>query len=138
MPKKGRGQKPPRPAGTLRQPADPPNYDGETPKFCLHHICNGFDVHAVGADQQAAFAKTLQKLASSTWKELLQAPRHGQGFEYVPAAQIKAPIPPHFQGESRFMMFRYHGKLPMGGIRIRDVYHVLWIERAFGELYHHG
>jgi hypothetical protein len=35
-------------------------------------------------------------------------------------------------------MFRYDGRLPMGGIRVRDIYHVLWIEPEFGRLYDHG
>jgi hypothetical protein len=135
---RGRGQRPARSPGGVPEAPPPPNYDDETPKFCLHHICPGFDVHAVNANQQAAFAKTLQKLASSTWKDLLRAPRHGQGFEYIRTAQIRASVPRRFEGESRFMMFRYHGRLPMGGTRIRDVYHVLWIEGAFGDLYDHG
>lgn len=134
---RGRGQRPARSSGRVPEAPPPPNYDNETPKFCLHHICAGYDVHALEASQQASFAKTLQKLAASTWKDLLLAPRHGQGFEYIPAAQIKAPIPTRFQGESRFTVFRYQGRLPMGGTRIRDVYHVLWIERMFGELYDH-
>jgi hypothetical protein len=139
MAKKSRGQKPPRPAGGLiPEPAAPPNYDDETPKFCLHHISSHFDVHCLSPSRQAAFAKTLQKLASSTWKELLLAPRHGQGFEWIRVSQIRAPIPLRFHGEPRFMVFRYDGKLPMGGTRVRDVYHVLWIEPEFGQLYDHG
>jgi hypothetical protein len=36
------------------------------------------------------------------------------------------------------MVFRYHGKLPMAGVRVRDVYHVLWIEPGFGQFYAHA
>ena len=87
---------------------------------------------------QAAFAKTLQKLAASRWKDLITARRHGQGTEFIPARQFRAPIPPQFEAESRFMVFRYDGNLPMAGIRVRDVFHVLWIEPEFGRLYDHG
>jgi hypothetical protein len=114
------------------------SHDHETPKFCLHFIAGDFDVHALAADQQAAFAKTLQKLSSSTWRDLKLAPRHGQGTELIPRDQIRAPIPAQFQDEPRFMVFRYHGKLPMAGVRVRDVYHVLWIEPGFGQLYAHA
>ena len=53
-------------------------------------------------------------------------------------AQIKAPIPQQFGDRDKFMVFRYHGKLPMGGVRVGDVYHVLWIEPEFNRLYDHG
>jgi hypothetical protein len=140
MPNKprNRGQRPQAASGTLSQPSAPPNYDNETPKFCLNFLRSGFDVHALDAAGQAAFAKTLQKLASSRWKDLITAPRHGQGTELIPAGQIRAPIPTQFQGEEKFMVFRYDGKLPMAGVRVRDVFHVLWIEPEFGRLYDHG
>ncbi len=36
------------------------------------------------------------------------------------------------------MAFRYHGLLPMAGVRIGEIYHVPWIEPEFGLLYDHG
>ena len=36
------------------------------------------------------------------------------------------------------MVLRYKGKLPMAGIRVQDVLHILWIEPHFGDLYDHG
>jgi hypothetical protein len=114
------------------------SHDDETPKFCLHFVAPGFDVHALDVEKQAALAKTLQKLSASRWKDLKLAPRRGQGSELIPASQIKASIPPQFQDEPKFMVFRYCGKLPMAGIRIRDVYHVIWIEPEYGRLYSHG
>ena len=41
-------------------------YNKETPKFCLRYLANGFDVHALTTQQQAEFAKTLQKLTGFT------------------------------------------------------------------------
>lgn len=135
---KNRG-KPPQPSREkLAEPAEPPNYDDQTPKFCLHFLCGGFDVHALSAQRQAAFAKTLQRLASSRWKDLITAPRHAHGTELIPAREFKAPIPAQFQGQPKFMVFRYDGNLPMAGVRVRDVYHVLWIEPEFNRLYDHG
>lgn len=114
------------------------SHDGESPKFCLHFLRSDFDVHALDAEKQASFAKTLQKLASSTWADIKRAPRHGQGTELIPAWEFRAPIPPQFQDQDKFMVFRYHGKLPMAGVRVDDIYHVLWIEPEFGKLYNHG
>jgi hypothetical protein len=135
---KNRGTPPKSAKGSFPQPAAPPNYDDESPKFCLNFLRDGFDVNALDALGQAAFAKTLQKLASMRWKDLITADRHGHGTELMPAAQIKAPIPPQFQDQERFMVFRYYGLLPMAGVRVGDVFHILWIEPAFGRLYDHG
>jgi hypothetical protein len=133
-----RGQRPPPAKGAFTQPDKPPDYNNETPKFCLRFLRGGFDVHALDTAGQAAFAKTLQKLASSYWKDLITAPRHGQGSEFLPRDQIKAPIPTQFLDEERFLVFRYHGLLPTAGVRIRDVFHILWVEPAFGQLYKHS
>jgi hypothetical protein len=86
MPAKNRGRQPPRPQGKVPKSAEPlPDFNHETPKFCLHYLCGGFDVHALEAAGQAALARTLQKLAASRWKDLITAPRHGQGAEHIPA-----------------------------------------------------
>jgi hypothetical protein len=135
---KNRGNQPVPSERVFKASATPVSHDGESPKFCLHFLRGDFDVHSLNSEKQAAFAKTLQKLASSTWADIKRAPRHGQGTELIPARDLKAPIPPQFRDEPKFMMFRYHGNLPMGGVRVRDVYHVLWIEPEFGKLYSHS
>jgi hypothetical protein len=135
---KNRGKRPQPSREKLTEPAEPPSYDDQTPKICLHFLRDGFDVHALDVAGQAAFAKTLQKLASSPWKDLITAPRHKQGTELIGAGQIKPGVPPQFTGTEKFMVFRYQGKLPMAGVRVRDVYHVLWIEPQFNRLYDHG
>jgi hypothetical protein len=137
---KPRGRKPDAAAGRLPQPpAARVDYNQETPKFCLHFIQSGFDVGALPtAARQAAFAKTLQKLAASKWKDLIVAHYKGQGIEMIPARQIKSALPARFQDQDKVMVFRYDGKLPMAGVRVDDVYHVLWIEPEFNMLYDHG
>jgi hypothetical protein len=139
MPNKnnGRGKPPKSVKGTFTPPPNPPDYDALTPKFCLNFLQDGFNLHALDTEGQAAFALTLQKLASFKWKELITAPRHGCGTEHISAAQIKPKIPDKFQDQNKFLVFRYNGKLPMAGVRVEDVYHVLWIERWYGELYDH-
>ena len=134
---KNRGKRPQPSRGTFPEPGAPPDYDDQSPKFCLNFLRDGFDVHALDVAGQAAFAKTLQKLACSKWKDLITAPWHGQGTELIPASQIKAPIPLQFEDQDKFLVFRYDGKLPMAGVRVRDVYHVLWLEPEFGRLYNH-
>jgi hypothetical protein len=135
---KNRGIRPKASQSAFEVPAVRVNYDDESPKFCLRFLRDGFDVHALDARRQAAFAKTLQKLSASRWKDLVVAPRHGLGTELIPAGELKPAIPVQFQDETKFMVFRYDGNLPMAGARVRDVYHVLWIEPEFNRLYDHG
>jgi len=135
---KDRGNRPASPGRSFATPAEPASHDGETPKFCLHFLHRDFDVNCLDPVKQAAFAKTLQKLATSTWAEIKRAGKHGHGTELIPAGQIRAPIPARFQDEEKFTVFRYSGLLPMAGVRVKDVYHVLWIEPEFGRLYDHG
>ena len=140
MAKQPRGRRPDPAAGRLPQPpVSRVNYNEETPKFCLHFIQSGFDVGALPTvARQAAFAKTLQKLATSKWKDLVVAPYKGQGIETIPARQLKVAMPARFQDQDKVMVFRYDGKLPMAGVRVDDVFHVLWIEPEFNMLYDHG
>jgi hypothetical protein len=135
---KNRGNRPASSGDKLVPPSEPVNHDEESPKFCLRFLQRDFDVNSLSPASQAAFAKTLQKLAASPWKQLKLADRHGQGTELIPREQIRASIPAQFEDQAKFMMFRYDGRLPMGGTRVRDIYHVLWIEPEFGRLYDHG
>lgn len=70
---KNRGNRPKASPNAFEVPAVRVDYDDESPKFCLRFLRDGFDVHALEARRQAAFAKTLQKLASSRWKDLITA-----------------------------------------------------------------
>ncbi len=67
-----------------------------------------------------------------------RSPWQRHGTELIPAREFKAPIPVQFQDEPKFMVFRYDGKLPMAGIRVHDLFHVLRIEPEFNRLYDHG
>jgi hypothetical protein len=95
-------------------------------------------VHNLPKDLRGDFAVTLQQRASMTWAALALASKHGQGFEYLPRRQFKGPIPTVFEDREKFLVFRYSGKLPMAGVRAGDTFHIVWIERQFGELYDHG
>lgn len=133
-----RGKRPNNRAGTFPTPPALPEDNSTTPKFCLAHLVPGFNLDPLDKSAQAAFAMALQKRSSLTWREIMVIPRHGLGYEMLPAGQIKCAPPHRFEGTEKFMVFRYHGKLPMVGARIRDTFHVLWIERQYGELYDHS
>ena len=134
-----KARKPQLPSDTLSRQSTSVDFNQKTPVFCLHHLQSGYDVKALeDKDSQAQLALTLHKCAQMRWIDIHQAGRQGAGTESIPADQIKAPIPPKFSDQEKFMAFRYKGKLPMLGVRINDVFHVLWIERQFGDVYDHG
>lgn len=125
-------------ANQLPEPAQPVNYDDATPKFCLGFLQSVCNVSNLAQEQQASFAVTLQEQAKATWKELTLRGRHAGGLEHFPASQIKKQIPDRFSDEKKFSVFRYiDDNRPMIGVRVRDVFHILWIEKDFGDVYDH-
>lgn len=121
-------------------PAPPPavNYDLETPKFCLRHLVPSYDVRSLPEHQQAQFALALQDRSTMTWQQIKLAGRHGHGTEQMPRGEIKRQIPDAFAEERTFAVLRYDGNLPMVGVRVRDVFQVIWIEANYGDVYDHG
>lgn len=136
--KRGRGNRADNRGETFYVPPAPPEDNSSTPKFCLAHLVSGYNLDPLDKPAQAAFAIALQKRSSLTWGQIMLIDRHGLGYEFLPVDKFKCPPPHRFEGTEKFMVFRYHGKLPMAGVRIRDTFHVLWIERQYGELYDHG
>jgi hypothetical protein len=135
---KSTGKKPAGSGAKLPQAPEPRDYNSETPKFCLHYVHRNFDVSGLTTAQQAALARTFRKLSQSSWKTLTFAGKHGQGTEFIASNAINMSPPPRFEGESRYLVFRYDDVLPMVGVRVDDVFHVLWIEPTIGRLYDHG
>lgn len=136
---KDRGQRPAsHDSAKLTRLSEQVDYNQQTPKFCLRYLHPDFDVRSLRDDKRADFAIALQNRANMTWREIIMAPRHGLGSENIPRYQIRAPIPAGFEDAEQFLVLRYSGRLPMAGVRVQDVYHILWIEPNFGDLYDHG
>jgi len=113
--------------------------DTDPPIFSLK-ICKDFCLSCCEKDEKAAFADTLHKLSQSTWRELRQAGRHGQGYEIIDRKSIKGKIPDHITDDVHIIAFRFFGKKPMAGYRDandRRIFHVVWLDRDF-TLYDHG
>lgn len=122
----------------VRIPPTLEDHSAGHPKFCLRFLQRGFDVTNLDRDRRADLALTLQQRSSMTWTQLHQAGRHGQGYELIPRQRLSAPIPAAFEDRDRFHVFRYSGKLPMAGVWSGDVFHIVWIEAQFNDLYDHG
>lgn len=136
-PRRSKAPKAKRSVKPLEVVAPAPDYDEATPKFCLHHVHAEHCVTELAEKQRADFAVAVQKRCEMTWRDIKLASRHGFGSELIDAGAIKPGIPRAFEDTDKFTVLRYSGKLPMVGVRVQDVFHVLWIERHYGEVYDH-
>jgi hypothetical protein len=141
MAKNSNRLKPKQPDKGERLSAPPPAHNPELlpPKFCLRGMRRGYSIEDCEKDERAAFASRLYELSRSKWSELRQMPRHGQGFETLPANAIKGDgIPAEITDDVDILVFRFSGKKAMVGYRSKDgVFNIVWLDRAF-KLYDHG
>ncbi len=88
---------------------------------------------------RAEFLEKWHKRSVLTWKELAaKHHRHGLGAEFIPASVIKPQIPRQFQDLEKFRVYRHKGNLPFVGWKDGEVFYVIWIEKAYNELYKHS
>lgn len=110
----------------------------EHPIFCFRFIHKDYSLDQCDNDQKAAFVTQLSLLSQLSWQKLILTHRHGSGSEKINIDSLKAK-PPDFITEDveHLIVFRYQGKKPFVGHRNRFIFHVIFIEREFGELYDH-
>lgn len=106
------------------------------PKFCLEHLQKDHCLSKCTADEKAAFADRLHQMSQLTWQQLSQAHRHKQGFEAIDRKSIKGTFPSVLTEDVTIYAFRFHGMAPMVGFRTAEVFHIVWLDRAFN-LYAH-
>jgi hypothetical protein len=112
--------------------------DGRTPVFCLRFLDRPYCVTECERDEQASLALTMHRLSRLTWQQIRNAPRHGLGTEKIHRESIRAAIPTGITEDvESFLAIRFHGKAPMVGFRSGEVFHLVWLDRAF-TLYAHG
>ena len=119
--------------------ASEPSADLLAPIFSLK-ISKDYCLSNCDKDEKSAFADTLHKLSQSTWRDLRQSGRHGQGYEIIDKKSIKGKMPDHITDDVHIIAFRFFGKKPMAGYRDindRRIFHVVWLDRDCS-LYDHG
>lgn len=80
---------------------------------------------------------TLHRLSQMTWQQIQYSGRHGLGSEKISRSEIKgAPIPHEITEDTPLLAIRFCALAPMVGYRVGQVFHVLWLDRAF-TLYKH-
>ena len=114
--------------------------DGDKPWFSFEFLIDRFHLDRCDRDRKASFAESIVRRSSVSWRQARASGRHSLGTETIPVAQtgLAGHMPGKFEDDSKLLIMRYHGKLPMAGIRRGRVFFVLAIERDFGDLYDHG
>jgi hypothetical protein len=82
------------------------------------------------------FLTKWHKRTQLTWTQLVQHSKHGLGSEFLPRHVFKPQVP-DWLSRDRYMVFRHQGNQPFAGFRAGDVFHVLWIEARYNDLYDH-
>lgn len=105
--------------------------------FSLQYMSQNYCISRCEKSEKIAFVDQLKILGTITWQQATEAPKHGIGFEKI--SNIKEDIPTHLKGDKdvQFIAFRFDGKKPMVGYRKGEIFHIIWLDRAF-TLYDHG
>lgn len=107
--------------------------DDMAPEFSLSHVRPGFSPKDCERDERAALMTTLQDISSRTWGEIKKLHRHKGGFEQLP--QLRDRLPPAWR-DSMPIAFRFLGMAPVIGVRVRQTFHILWVDAKM-RLYRH-
>ena len=107
------------------------------PIFCFRYLqTEPKDDHKFYSD----FIVRLKKISSLTWTQINVAERHGFGTEKMPIKQIKIQLPKFVTPEiTHLLVFRANGdNRPFLGLRNGTVFHIIFIEEKFGDVYNHN
>ncbi len=84
------------------------------------------------------FVFRLKKLSELGWQQIATSHRHGFGMEKIDRESIKPSIPTVVTPEVPLFAFRSAGNnLPFVGYRDDKIFHILFIETSFGDIYDH-
>lgn len=111
------------------------------PVFCFKYLQDASIKDCTDAGIFYNFLDRLKKLSALGWKEIRISKRHSFGTEKIPIKQIKPKNLPTFitPDVSHLTVFRANGNnLPFLGIQNDIIFHVIFIETKFGDIYDHG
>ena len=84
------------------------------------------------------FIIRLKKLSQLGWKIIDHSSRHGFGLEKIPQNILVHKLPSAITPEVPIYAFRAKGNnLPFVGFREGKVFHIIFIESRFGDIYQH-
>lgn len=109
------------------------------PIFCFRHFDETmFD--ALSNRRKSDFISRLKKLSQFTWSYINTLRRHQYGTEHMPRGLIKSKLPNFVTDDvQKLSVFRYTSdNYPFLGLRRDNVFHILLIEKEFGDVYDHS
>lgn len=86
------------------------------------------------------FLERLKKLSELDWNEINKSDRHSYGWEKIKIKNIKKALPPFITDDVEYLLaFRANGNnLPFLGLREKNIFHIIFIETNFGDIYNHN
>lgn len=106
------------------------------PVFCFKHLQT-----EPNKDYKfyADFIERLKKLCNLSWNQINLAQKHGFGIEKIPIKQIKPAMPNFITPDvTDLIVFRANGdNRPFLGLRSSNIFHVIFLEEKFGDVYDH-
>ena len=114
------------------------NNNERKPIFSLEYMVSDYSIARCNAEQKAAFADALWSRSQMTWRQIIQAPRHGLGSEQIPRHAIRVGIPHAITEDvSGFIAIRFYDNAPMIGFRTGQIFYIVWLDIKFS-VYDHG
>lgn len=106
------------------------------PVFCFKHLQ---ETHNKDYKFYLDFILRLKRISSLSWDYIHTQDRHGYGTEKMPIGKIKKQLPNFITPDvSHLTVFRANSdNRPFLGIRNNNVFHVVFIEENFGDIYDH-
>ena len=85
------------------------------------------------------FLLRLKKYSDLGWKQMAIEKRHGYGWEFMPQERMKKQLPAAVTPEVQLMVLRSaNDNRAMVGFREWNIFHVIFIEANFNDIYKHG
>jgi hypothetical protein len=128
-----------KPSSRILEPelTTPVNYNKLKPLFSMEYLDKDYCISKCVKNEKSSFADTLRIIGQMTWDELYLAPRHGNGCEKIKIEEIHGRKPKIITPDVDYVLaIRFHGKMPMVGHKVNQVFYIIWVDRKF-DLYKH-
>ena len=107
------------------------------PIFCFRHLHKDYDLNSCNDSEKKSLIEKIVTLSQLSWSEIQLSPRHGLGSEKISIGSIKPSLPAFITDDvGSLLSLRFDGKKPFIGLRIRFIFHVIYIDRNFSVYSH--
>jgi hypothetical protein len=110
------------------------------PIFCFKYLQKISIEDSSDADFFVNFLFRLQKLSNLGWEEIRKSSKHSFGTEQIPVNDLKPKVYPSIVTPevTHLTVFRATGdNRPFLGIQNKDVFHIIFVEAKFNDIYDH-